>query len=61
MKQRKMKQKITINYGKHLNLKLKLKHRNKKMANQTMYRRKTWLPITENLCGSETTSHADLV
>jgi len=56
-----MKQKITTNYGKHLNHKLKLKHRNKKMANQTMYRRKTWLPITENLCGSETTSHADLV
>jgi len=54
MKQRKMKQKITINYGKHLNLKLKLKHRNKYMTKQTMYRRTF-------LCGSETTSHADLV
>ena len=51
---KKMKQKITTNYEKHLNLKLKLKDRNKNMTEQTMYRRTF-------LCGSETTSHADLV
>jgi len=43
-----MKQKITTNYGKHLNHKLKLKHRNKIMAKLTRYGRKTWLPIGEN-------------
>ena len=47
-----MKQKITTNYEKHLNLKLKLKDRNKNMTEQTMYRRTF-------LCGSETTSHPE--
>ena len=49
-----MKQKITTNYEKHLNLKLKLKHRNKNTTKKTMYRRTF-------LYGSETTSQADLV